>query len=90
MCPRLPILSAHSESVYNETKEVATIDQVPAQFEAFLWCCSEDDVACRGLLQAKSMQLVRKKPLLVGFARILMREKESTCGLFQSSFKGAA
>ncbi|MBP2623269.1 aspartate-semialdehyde dehydrogenase [Streptococcus oricebi] len=44
-CVRLPILSAHSESVYIETKEVAPIEEVKAAIAAFPGAVLEDDVA---------------------------------------------
>ena len=34
-CVRIPVLSAHSESVYIETKEVAPIEEVKAAIAAF-------------------------------------------------------
>ena len=44
-CVRIPVLSAHSESVYIETKEVAPIDEVKAAIAAFPGAVLEDDVA---------------------------------------------
>ncbi|MGT2832037.1 aspartate-semialdehyde dehydrogenase [Streptococcus halotolerans] len=44
-CVRIPVLSAHSESVYIETKEVAAIDQVKEAIAAFPGAVLEDDVA---------------------------------------------
>lgn len=44
-CVRIPVLSAHSESVYIETKEVAAIDQVKEAISAFPGAVLEDDVA---------------------------------------------
>ena len=44
MCA-IPVLSAHSESVYIETKEVAPIDEVKAAIAAFPGAVLEDDVA---------------------------------------------
>jgi len=43
-CVRIPVLSAHSESVYIETKEVAPIDEVKAAIAAFPGAVLEDDV----------------------------------------------
>ena len=42
---RIPVLSAHSESVYIETKEVAPIEEVKAAIAAFPGAVLEDDVA---------------------------------------------
>ncbi|MGV3009825.1 aspartate-semialdehyde dehydrogenase [Streptococcus thoraltensis] len=44
-CVRIPVLSAHSESVYIETKEVAAIDQVKEAISVFPGAVLEDDVA---------------------------------------------
>ncbi|MEQ9764022.1 aspartate-semialdehyde dehydrogenase [Streptococcus sp. ZJ151] len=44
-CVRIPVLSAHSESVYIETKEVAAIDQVKEAIADFPGAVLEDDVA---------------------------------------------
>jgi len=44
-CVRIPVLSAHSESVYIETKEVAPIDEVKVAIAAFPGAVLEDDVA---------------------------------------------
>jgi len=44
-CVRIPVLSAHSESVYIETKEVAPIEEVKAAIAAFPGAVLEDDVA---------------------------------------------
>ncbi|WP_392372247.1 Asd/ArgC dimerization domain-containing protein, partial [Streptococcus suis] len=44
-CVRIPVLSAHSESVYIETKEIAPIDEVKAAIAAFPGAVLEDDVA---------------------------------------------
>ena len=44
-CVRIPVLSAHSESVYIETKEVAPIDEVKAAIAGFPGAVLEDDVA---------------------------------------------
>lgn len=44
-CVRVPVLSAHSESVYIETKEVAPIKEVKAAIAAFPGAVLEDDVA---------------------------------------------
>ena len=42
-CVRIPVILAHSESVYIETKEVAPIDQVKAAISAFPGAVLEDD-----------------------------------------------
>lgn len=44
-CVRIPVLSAHSESVYIETKEVAPIEEVKAAIANFPGAVLEDDVA---------------------------------------------
>lgn len=44
-CVRIPVLSAHSESVYIETKQTAPIDEVKAAVSAFPGAVLEDDVA---------------------------------------------
>ncbi|MFC3928061.1 aspartate-semialdehyde dehydrogenase [Streptococcus caprae] len=44
-CVRIPVLSAHSESVYIETKEVADIAAVKEAIAAFPGAVLEDDVA---------------------------------------------
>lgn len=44
-CVRIPVLSAHSESVYIETKEVAPIEEVKAAISDFPGAVLEDDVA---------------------------------------------
>lgn len=41
---RIPVLSAHSESVYIETKEVAPIEEVKAAIASFPGAVLEDDV----------------------------------------------
>ena len=66
-CVRLPILSAHSESVYIETKEVAPIDQVKAAIAAFPGAVLEDDVAHQVYPQA--INAVGKKETFVGRIR---------------------
>ena len=66
-CVRLPILSAHSESVYIETKEVAPIDQVKAAIAAFPGAVLEDDVAHQVYPQA--INSVGKKETFVGRIR---------------------
>lgn len=44
-CVRIPVLSAHSESVYIETEEVAPIEDVKAAIATFPGAVLEDDVA---------------------------------------------
>lgn len=44
-CVRIPVLSAHSESVYIETKEIAPIEEVKAAIASFPGAVLEDDVA---------------------------------------------
>ena len=66
-CVRLPILSAHSESVYIETKEVAPIDQVKAAISAFPGAVLEDDVAHQ--IYPQAINAVGKKETFVGRIR---------------------
>ena len=66
-CVRLPILSAHSESVYIETKDLAPIDQVKAAISAFPGAVLEDDVAHQVYPQA--INSVGKKETFVGRIR---------------------
>ena len=81
-CVRIPVLSAHSESVYIETKEVAPIDEVKAAIAEFPGAVLEDDVAHQVYPQA--VNAVGSRDTFVGRIRKdLDAEKVSTCGLFQ-------
>ena len=76
-CVRIPVLSAHSESVYIETKEVAPIDEVKAAIAAL-----------KMTLQTKSihkplMLLDHVIPLSDVSVKTWMLKKVYTCGLFQ-------
>ena len=85
MCVRIPVLSAHSESVYIETKEVAPIEEVKAAIAAFPGAVLEDDVAHQ--IYPQAINAVGSRDTFVGRIRKdLMLKKESTCGLFQITF----
>jgi Aspartate-semialdehyde dehydrogenase len=84
-CVRIPVLSAHSESVYIETKEVAQIDEVKAAIAAFPGAVLEDDVAHQIYPQAVNA-VGSVIPLLVVSVKTWMQKKEFTCGLFQITF----
>lgn len=45
-CVRIPVLSAHSESIYIETKAVATIEAVKEAIAQFPGAVLEDDTEC--------------------------------------------
>lgn len=81
-CVRIPVLSAHSESVYIETKEVAPIEEVKAAIAAFPGAVLEDDVAHQIYPQAINA-VGSRDTLLVVSVKTWMLKKESTCGLFQ-------
>ena len=81
-CVRLPILSAHSESVYIETKEVAPIDQVKAAILAFPGAILEDDVAHQVYPQA--INAVGKKETFVGRIR---KDLDAEKGIHMWSFQ---
>ena len=83
MCA-IPVLSAHSESVYIETKEVAPIDEVKAAIAEFPGA-SEDDVAHQ--IYPQAVNAVGSRDTFVGRIRKdLDAEKGSTCGWFQITF----
>lgn len=82
-CVRIPVLSAHSESVYIETKEVAPIDEVKAAIAKIpiRW-------SLKMTLQTKSthkplMLLDHVIPLSDVSVKTWMLKKVYTCGLFQ-------
>lgn len=66
-CVRIPVLSAHSESVYIETKGVAPIAEVKAAIANFPGAVLEDDVAHQVYPQA--VNAVGKKETFVGRIR---------------------
>ena len=73
-CVRLPICSAHSESVHIETKEIAPIEQVKEAIAAFPGAVLEDDVAHQVYPQ-QSMRLVRKETFVGRIRKDLDAEK---------------
>lgn len=66
-CVRIPVLLAHSESVYIETKEVAPIEEVKAAIANFPGAVLEDDVAHQVYPQA--VNAVGKRETFVGRIR---------------------
>ena len=66
-CVRIPVLSAHSESVYIETKETASIEEIKAAIAAFPGTVLEDDVAHQVYPQA--VNAVGRKETFVGRVR---------------------
>lgn len=64
---RIPVLSAHSESVYIETKEVAPIAEVKAAIANFPGAVLEDDVAHQ--IYPQAVNAVGKKETFVGRIR---------------------
>ena len=66
-CVRIPVLSAHSESVYIETKEVAPIAEVKAAIANFPGAVLEDDVAHQ--IYPQAVDAVGKKETFVGRIR---------------------
>lgn len=66
-CVRIPVLSAHSESVYIETKEVAPIAEVKAAIANFPGAVLEDDVAHQ--IYPQAVNAVGKKETFVGRIR---------------------
>lgn len=66
-CVRIPVLSAHSESIYIETKEVAPIDQVKAAISAFPGAILEDDP--KNQVYPQAVQAVGQKETFVGRVR---------------------
>lgn len=83
-CVRIPVLSAHSESVYIETKEIAPIDEASSNrlFQALF---SKMMLPTKFILK-QSMVLEVVIPLLVAFVRIWTRRMVSICGLFQITY----
>ncbi|MBS7576344.1 MULTISPECIES: aspartate-semialdehyde dehydrogenase [unclassified Enterococcus] len=66
-CVRVPVLTAHSESVYIETKEVADIKAVKAAIAKFPGAVLEDDPATQTYPQA--VNAVGKKETFIGRIR---------------------
>ncbi len=66
-CVRIPVLSAHSESVYIETKEIAPISEVKAAISTFPGAVLEDDVAHQ--IYPQAVKAVGKKETFVGRIR---------------------
>ncbi|MCH4168472.1 MAG: aspartate-semialdehyde dehydrogenase [Streptococcaceae bacterium] len=66
-CVRVPVLTAHSESVYLETKEIADIDAVKSAISKFPGAILEDDPATQTYPQA--VNAVGKKETFVGRIR---------------------
>ena len=66
-CVRIPVLSAHSESVYIETKEIAPIDEVKAAIADFPGAVLEDDVANQ--IYPQAVNAVGSRDTLVGRIR---------------------
>lgn len=66
-CVRIPVLSAHSESVYIETKEVAPIAEVKAAIANFPGAVLEDDVAHQ--IYPQAVNAIGKKETFVGRIR---------------------
>lgn len=89
-CVRIPVLSAHSESVYIETKEVAPIAEVKAAIANFPGAVLEDDVAHQ--IYPQAVNAVGKKETFVGRIR---KDLDAEKGIHMwvvsdNLFKGAA
>ncbi|EGJ26756.1 aspartate-semialdehyde dehydrogenase [Streptococcus porcinus] len=66
-CVRIPVLSAHSESVYIETKTVAPIEEIKAAIQAFPGAVLEDDTKEQAYPQA--VNAVGSKETFIGRIR---------------------
>ena len=66
-CVRIPGLSAHSESVYIETKETASIEEIKAAIAAFPGTVLEDDVTHQ--IYPQAVNAVGRKETFVGRIR---------------------
>lgn len=66
-CVRIPVLSAHSESIYIETKEVAPITTVKAAIAAFPGAVLEDDTSQQ--LYPQAINAVGSRDTFVGRIR---------------------
>ncbi|WP_164683038.1 aspartate-semialdehyde dehydrogenase [Streptococcus hyointestinalis] len=66
-CVRIPVLSAHSESVYIETKEVAPIDEIKKAIANFPGAVLEDDPSQQ--IYPQAVNAVGKRETFVGRIR---------------------
>lgn len=66
-CVRIPVLSAHSESVYIETKEIAPIDEVKKAIASFPGAVLEDDPSQQ--IYPQAVNAVGKRETFVGRIR---------------------
>ena len=66
-CVRIPVLSAHSESVYIETKDVAPIDEVKKAIASFPGAVLEDDPSQQ--IYSQAVNAVGKRETFVGRIR---------------------
>ena len=66
-CVRIPVLSAHSESVYIETKDVAPIDEVKKAIASFPGAVLEDDPSQQ--IYPQAVNAVGKRETFVGRIR---------------------
>lgn len=66
-CVRIPVLSAHSESIYIETKEKASIEEVKTAIASFPGAVLEDDVAHQ--IYPQAVNAVGKRETFVGRIR---------------------
>lgn len=66
-CVRIPVLSAHSESVYIETKDVAPIDEVKKAIASFPDAVLEDDPSQQ--IYPQAVNAVGKRETFVGRIR---------------------
>ena len=66
-CVRIPVLSAHSESIYIETKEKASIEEVKTAIANFPGAVLEDDVAHQ--IYPQAVNAVGKRETFVGRIR---------------------
>ena len=66
-CVRIPVLSAHSESIYIETKEKASIEELKTAIANFPGAVLEDDVAHQ--IYPQAVNAVGKRETFVGRIR---------------------
>ncbi|MGT2721256.1 aspartate-semialdehyde dehydrogenase [Streptococcus porcinus] len=66
-CVRIPVLSAHSESVYIETKTVAPIEEIKAAIQAFPGAVLEDDT--KEQVYPQAVNAVGSKETFIGRIR---------------------
>ena len=66
-CVRIPVLSAHSESIYIETKEKASIEELKTAIANFPGAVLEDDVAYQ--IYPQAVNAVGKRETFVGRIR---------------------